>query len=104
MPFDSKLPKLRNRGFTIKESLVWYEKQKIDPKLYKADFVPHSDTQVWSTIFIVNKFGIFGEIIKGGHYQLTQGVHDSEGPISFEYDFKNWSLSEDNPVALEYLK
>lgn len=104
MPDDPKLPKLRIRGLSIKDSLNWFKEQNIDPTVYRADFVPHSDTQVWSTIFIVNGSGIFGEIIKGGHYQLTQGFWDGGEPITFIFDFKHWTLSKPDAEIEKYLK
>ena len=104
IPIDESLPKLRMRGHKIKDSLKWFSEQKIDATKYKADFVPHSDNNLWSTIFIVNKKGIFGEIIKGGHHQLTQGFYENEKPIIFYYDFNNWKLSKENEQALVELK
>lgn len=104
IPIDETLPKLRMRGHKIKDSLKWFSEQKIDATKYKADFVPHSDNNLWSTIFIVNKKGIFGEIIKGGHHLLTQGFYENEKPLIFYYDFNNWKLSEENEQALEELK
>ncbi len=101
IPLDEKLPKLRMRGYTIKDSLKWFAQQKVDPNKYNADFVPHSDNNLWATIFIVNNKGIFGEIIKGEHCLLTQGFYEQDKPIIFSYDFKEWRLTEDNPHALE---
>ena len=104
IPLRADLPKLRLRGKTIREVLSWFSQQKIDPAHYKADFVPHAEDYHWSTIFVVNKQGIFGEIILGGHYQLTQGFYDEHKPIFFSYDFKNWKLSEENQEAMEHLQ
>ncbi|MBI2573723.1 hypothetical protein HYV86_07695 [Candidatus Woesearchaeota archaeon] len=94
MPTDPALPKLRTRGQTISNSISWFNQQQIDPTKYRADFVPHPETSLWSTIFIVNSKGIFGEIVKGGHHQLTQGFHDSQQPIVFSYDLKQLKLSQ----------
>ncbi len=104
VPTDPKLPKLRLRGVTISDSLTWFAEQKIDPQLYRAEFIPHSDNQTWSTIFIVNQSGIFGEIIKGGHYQLTQGFYDEGEPVSFYYNFKSWTFSQPNLDIESYVK
>lgn len=93
IPNKPDFPKLRLRGVSIKEAMRWFKKQNIAAGDYKADFVPHGDNQLWSTIFVVNKHGIFGEIIKGGHYQLTQGFYDLGKPITFNYDFKKLTLS-----------
>ena len=104
IPVDPKLPKLRIRGLTINDSLDWFKEQGVDPSIYKADFVPHSDTQLMATIFIVNSSGIFGEIIRGGHYQLTQGFWDGGEPITFSYDFTHWHLSTSDQEIEKYLK
>lgn len=87
MPLDPSLPKLRTRGATIAESMKWFAKQDIDPDKYKADFVPHPSDHTWSTIFVVNLHGAFGQIAPGSHNQLTQGFYD-EGvePITFWWD------------------
>ena len=87
MPHDPALPKLRMRGDTVRGVLDWFAKQTIDPAEYKADFVPHNEHNQWSTIFIVNKHGVFGEIIPGTHAQLTQGFHETVKPMSFSFDF-----------------
>lgn len=104
IPLRPELPKLRMRGSSVKKVLAWFAVQKIDPKEYRADFVPHSEKPTWSTIFIVNGHGVFGEIIGGGHYQLTQGFHEKMQPIVFSYDFTRWVLSDDEPEALAHLK
>lgn len=103
-PKDSSLKKHRLRGKTVREMIDWFKTLDIDPKNYKADFVPHAKVQLFSTIFIVNKNGIFGEIIKGGHYQLTQGFYDEHKPSVFTYDWKEWWLSDDRPEYREDLK
>ncbi len=96
IPLDSSLPKLRMRGKKITDVLDWFNEQKIDVDRYRADFVPHPSNPLWSSIFIINSKGIFGEIIKGGHHQLTQGFHDEGRPIAFSYDFNEWNFGEDN--------
>jgi phosphohistidine swiveling domain-containing protein len=104
IPIDPSLPKLRMRGHTKKDAMNWFKEQKINPKDYRAQFVPHADNYEWSTIFIVNSKGIFGVIQKGTHAQVTQGYYDEGTPITFSFDFKNWNLSEENIDALNHLK
>ncbi len=104
IPNDPKLPKLRTRGDTVLDSFKWFAEQKINYEDYRAEFIPHSEPQLWSTIFIVTLGGIFGEITRGGHYQLTQGFYDEGEPISFYYDFKHWTISHSDPKIEEYLK
>ena len=103
-PRVSSLPKKRMRGMRVREVLEWFKSLAIDPANYTADFVPHAQEYEWSTIFVVTGKGIFGEIIRGGHYQLTQGFYEHEKPIVFSFDFKDWKLSEEHKGALEHLK
>jgi phosphoenolpyruvate synthase/pyruvate phosphate dikinase len=104
IPIDPSLPKLRMRGHTKKDAMNWFKEQKIDPKNYRAQFMPHADNYDWSTIFVVNTKGIFGVIQNGTHAQVTQGFYDDSNPITFSYDFKSWNLSEENESALNHLK
>lgn len=104
IPKKSGLPKLRMRGKSIKGAYAWFKEQDIVPEDYRADFVPHAPDSSWATIFIVNKHGIQGEIIYGGHHQLTQGFHDSAAPSVFRYDFKTWQITPKNDEALLHLK
>lgn len=105
IPTDPNLPKLRTRGYSVRDVLKWFVEQQVDPSKYRADFVPHPSDHIWSTIFIVNKNGVHGEIIKGSHNQLTQGFYDEGEPITFTYDnFTRWQLTPANPAAEEYLK
>ena len=104
IPKDPGLPKLRMRGLIIRKAMDWFKEQEIDPVKYRAEFIPHSEQPIWSTIFIVNKNGIFGEIIKGMHNQLTQGLFDENKPILFSYDFKKLLLSQKNLDAEEEVR
>lgn len=104
IPKDSNLPKLRLRGETVSGVYKWFLKQNIRAEDYKAEYIPHSDAYEWSTIFVVNKHGIHGEIIRGPHYQLTQGFFDDGQPLTFSYDFKRWHLSSDDNGAKKHLQ
>lgn len=103
IPTEDGLPKLRMRGLSVAKAYEWFKEQDIDPAKYRADYIPHSDTSNWATIFVVNEHGFFGEIIEGGHQQLTQGFHDGTSPIVFQFDFKGWTLSRDDPGARKQL-
>ncbi|HLC32320.1 MAG TPA: PEP-utilizing enzyme [Candidatus Nanoarchaeia archaeon] len=103
IPRDDKLPKLRMRGHSVRNVMIWFSEQRIDPAQYRAEFIPHAEISQWSTIFVVNKQGIFGEIVEGGHYQLTQGVHDKASPIAFSFDFNDWIFSSENKAAQTHL-
>jgi phosphohistidine swiveling domain-containing protein len=92
------------RGKSIKEAYKWFKEQDINASKYRADFIPHPPDNIWATIFVVNKHGIQGEIIAGGHHQLTQGFHETAKPHVFRYDFKKWMVHPHNPEALKHLK
>lgn len=100
IPRDPTLPKLRMRGMSVRDVVTnWFPAQGVDPEKYRAEIIPHSDNQTWSTIFIVNERGAYGEIIRGKHSQLTQGFYEKEPPITFAYNFSHVSLSQDNDEA-----
>ena len=67
------LPKFRTRGRTLLDSLDWLLEQEVDREAYQVEMVEHSDEARWSTIFVVREDGVFGEIVDGLHFQLTQG-------------------------------
>ncbi len=103
-PKTNEIKKHRIRGLTVKGAMQWFDDLNLDPTNYDADFVPHIEATIWSTIFIINRHGIFGEIIPGNHYQLTQGFYKDQQPIIFSYDFNEWNLSENNEIALNHCK
>lgn len=47
---------------------------------------------------------MFGEIIAGGHHQLTQGMHDEGKLLQFSFDFDLWKIEPYNQQALEHVK
>jgi len=105
IPLDKNLPKLRMRGRTINGAYAWFQQQPIDPKAYRADFRHHAEKSNWATIFVINKYGISGEIIRGGHHQLTQGrIDDKLGPRAFHFDYKTWKMSPRDSAALAEIK
>jgi phosphohistidine swiveling domain-containing protein len=104
IPKDPSLPKLRMRGKSVSDVYDWFLEQKINAEKYRAEYIPHSETSEWSTIFIINKHGIQGEIIRGGHYQLTQGFFDNGKPVVFNFDFKNWHSSKNDEEAKKHLE
>lgn len=104
VPKKEGLPKIRNRGLSIRNCYYdWYLKQKINPQNYFAYICPHIPNTTWSMIFVVSKNKIFGEIIRGGHAQLTQGTTTNQ-PINFQYDFKDWHWSTQNIDAQQIVK
>src|SRR3990167_893586 len=104
IPKRDSLPKLRLRGETVAGVYDWFLKQDINAEDYRAEYIPHSDDYKWSTIFIVNNHGIQGEVIRGPHYQLTQGFFDHGKPAVFKFDFKKWHLSKNDQPAEKHLK
>jgi phosphohistidine swiveling domain-containing protein len=103
IPDNPKLPKFRMRGHTVAEGTTWFDEQKIEPAHYRVDFVPHSDSK-WATIFVISPRGIFGELTRGAHNELTQGLYSKHEPITFRYNFKTWQLSRNEPGAKEHLQ
>ena len=105
IPLDRTLPKLRMRGRTIKGAFEWFLEQTIDPQKYRADIRSHSTQTNWSSIFVINKYGISGEIIRGMHYQLTKDEFDgNQTPRTFYFDYKTWKMSPRDPAALAQIK
>ena len=105
IPLQPDLPKLRMRGQTLKQVIkTWLPKQKIDYEKYRAEIIAHPKTHYWSTIFVVNQKGIFGEIVAARHHFLTQAIDHNHEIINFNYDFKKISTFPKNIQAEEYLK
>lgn len=105
IPINPSLPKLRMRGRSAKDVQAWFTEQGIDPTMYRAEYMPHSENSTWSTIFIINDNGIFGEIIRGRHSQLTQGLYDEDNvPYTFSYDFSAWKIEPHDERALSEIQ
>ena len=104
IPKDPSLPKIRNRGASIRDTLKWFDEQTIEYSQYVVEIMPHPTENFWSTIFVVNQHGMFGEIVADAHNVLTQGFHEEAKPISFSYNFSTWALSEDNEEAHQELE
>lgn len=100
---ESAGQKLRTVGQSVADSVTWLEKQQIDPDNYEAHFLSFTTQPEWATIFVINKNGIIGETVFGGHNQLTQGFHESK-PIAFSYDFDKWNLSQDVDGLVKHLE
>lgn len=104
VPKKDDLPKFRDRGQTIRDCYKnWFLRQKINYTDYDAYICPHSDSLLWSTIFVIKKDLIFGEIIEGMHSQLTQGNVASTS-YQFIYDFNSWHWSGQNKEAQNQIK
>lgn len=103
VPTDPSLPKLRVRGKTLQENLIWFYEQGVDSDQYKVEVVPHPTESRWAAIFLVNDTGAVGELTPGLHWELTQGFYDKP-PVTFFFDFTTWQLSESNQMALETIR
>ena len=103
IPKVGSAPKLRIRGYRIKDTLAWFDEQHVNPAHYDVDFVPH-DNPKWTSIFIVTDRGIYGEVKRGDPSQLTQGIYTDEPPTSFSFDFTQWHLSQPLPGAEAHLR
>lgn len=95
VPLSPELPKLRVRGKTLKENLIWFNEQRIDPTKYKVEVIPHNDDTTYSAIFVSTDKGIWGEIAYGPHWQLTQGFYEKP-PATFLFDFTKWNFYNSN--------
>ncbi len=104
VPDDPALPKLRNRGLTIKRCYhEWFVTLDIDFNRYTLSIFPNEPNIAWSTIFVVNHDAIFGEIIRGPHSQLTQGETQHEA-MQFYWDFQTWHWSHPDKEAQEEIE
>ncbi|MSR85351.1 hypothetical protein EXS71_02860 [Candidatus Uhrbacteria bacterium] len=103
VPSRADLPKLRQRGLSLKECYEnWFLQQEINPDDYTAYVCPHSETLLWSATFVVNQDRIFGEIIEGLHSQLTHG--DTKKPLyQFFYNGSEWKWSTKHPEAAKQI-
>lgn len=104
VPNTPGLPKIRNRGLSIKECYeTWLLRQSVNPDEYTAYVCPHSEKLLWSATFIINEQAIFGEIIKGLHSQLTHG-DTVEKLLQFQYNFQTWHWSSYDQEAQQQIQ
>jgi phosphoenolpyruvate synthase/pyruvate phosphate dikinase len=104
IPKDPSFPKLRKKGFHAEELLEWFKTLKIDPKMYIGNFLPYYTKLSWSGIFIVNKKGIFGEILPDHLAKLTETKISNIPTIIFSYDFSHLTLAEENSGARKFVQ
>lgn len=90
IPNDMRLPKIRTFGRTIKDSIInWFPQQIVDePEKYRVEILKHNPKMLYSSTFIIDDKGIWGDIINGLHWQLTQGQYINK-PTTFVNDFAN---------------
>lgn len=93
VPINPQLPKYRQRGKTLNEYLNgWFNTLNINPSDYKVEVVPHGETKFSATLIVTDK-KIIGEIVRGGHWQLTQGFFEKK-PVLFAFDFNELTLTD----------
>lgn len=108
IPLEYGLPKFRLMNKTVKHGInTWFPNQVFDWKKYRVEILKHNNKMLYSSNFLINDFGIWGDIIKGVHWQLTQGMY-SQSPLSFySTDFHKWTYytNEDSyPELDKYIK
>ncbi|MDQ7814479.1 MAG: PEP-utilizing enzyme [Patescibacteria group bacterium] len=106
VPNKPELPKLRQRGLSIRDCYEnWFLKQEISADDYEAFLCPHSETLLWSATFVVSDRGVYGEIVRGLHSQLTHGYTENQ-LFQFAWDFDKWRWSPgyDEEAASQVLR
>lgn len=107
LPNEPGKPKLRMRGLSVRDSFKWFEEQikaGVSPSDYTAQFKQHAEKAEWSVFFVINDYGISGEVIRARIHHLSQGFYDDIKPSIFHYDWKTWQISPKDAGALEYVK
>lgn len=80
----------RHRGLLLQDCFDWALANRPDKGNYDFLVEPSYEQNEWSTIFVVDNEGVYGEVIEGQHFQLTQGAHITGTPSQFL--FKNDTL------------
>lgn len=92
-PHNKNKSRLHARGLKLNEYIKnWIPAQKIDPNQFRLDILPQNTDIIYSAIFLINDYGIIGEITKGVHWQITQNMCDNSSVI-FYFDFEKWLFS-----------
>ncbi|MCL2038010.1 hypothetical protein FWG95_03350 [Candidatus Saccharibacteria bacterium] len=104
IPLDPKMPKIRTRGLTVRDSFEWFNQQKVDRTKYYTEFCSHTENAEWSSFFVVNEHGVSGEVIRDRMHHLSQGFYDDAKPIVFHFDFKKWQSEPHDDEAIAYMK
>jgi len=106
VPKKPELPKLRQRGLSIRDCYEnWFLKQDIDAADYDAFLCPHSETLLWSATFVVSDRGVYGEIVRGLHSQLTHGYTENQlYQFAWDFDEWHWSPGYDEEAASQVLR
>ncbi len=104
VPKQAGLPKLRQRGLPLTETYErWFCQQQINFSDYRVEICPHSEVSLWAATFVVNDNGIFGEIVRGRHNQLTQG-ESLNLHVQFYFNFTSWQWNGGDKETQEKLQ
>lgn len=98
IPKKSTYSKKRIRKINFEKGLEWLKKQKVDKKNYKRiEIIKNDKNTVFSTAFLINNFGIWGEYVIGEPDQLVSGLCRKK-PILFVFNFQyqKWNFSKKN--------
>ena len=103
VPLNENMPKHRMRGMTLHDAMAWSEDKEYLPEDYRVEIVSVPNRAYFSTIFVINNNGMYGEIITGAHYKLTQGFYEGEErPYSFSYEFDTNGILKEVEMIDEY--
>lgn len=103
IPKSSSVPKLRARMKTQKDGIRWLTTKNINPANYKhIEIIPYL-SNTYSSIFIINEKGIWGEIIKGHIWHLSFGVHKHK-PNTFYHQNKQWNFDKNSKINNKIIK
>ncbi|MCA9349941.1 PEP/pyruvate-binding domain-containing protein, partial [Candidatus Saccharibacteria bacterium] len=86
IPKNPSDQKFRIRGITLKQAINdWLPNHRLNLDRYTLQIGLHPTNNIYAITLVVQGESIIGEIIRGGHHQLTQGFYTSSQPINFSY-------------------
>ena len=104
IPKTPNFPKLRIRATPFKEGMEWFYKQKIKPANYEnIEIIKYNEEILYSAVFLINDFGIWGEAINGYLWQLAYGVH-KKNPALFNFNFKKWDFDSSDRLMVKLIR
>ncbi len=105
IPKTPDYPKHRIRAILFENGYEWFKKLEIDHNNYShVEIIKYNKETSYSTIFLINDFGIWGEIIKGDLWQLASGEHAVEPSLYAYYNFHSWKFSKPSGKEKTILK
>ncbi len=105
IPKTTAHPKHRIRAVLFENGFEWFKKLNISAENYEnIEIIKYNEKTTYSSIFLINDFGIWGEIIEGDLWQLASGEHSIEPSLYAYYNFHNWKFSKPSPKEKNILK